>query len=152
MVLYLFATLFVLQNIPITPSETSFGTYCGMCDGTCAPMFTLDKSIISLDTTSFFPAKWSDKEYNFEKHKVRELKDYHKKDLPFSVPLIMLLDPKEWIGCPDCYDQCGRFLSIKVGPITRQHYIDTRVSPWYAPDLNNRLSIVTSWASEYLNE
>lgn len=87
--------------------ETIIGIYCGECVGNCFQGY-----IIIGDSVTKLSAKYFDQLENNSKTKISvEEKNQVKNLLKFLPSNVEKY--KGAIGCPDCHDQCGIYLSLK---------------------------------------
>jgi hypothetical protein len=98
------------RNVRSTKLVT--GVYCGECvGGTCAPILIVTETESGIDTSNDF--FFLDQTKIFEPEKICLLSDSLHKELK---KLLSEIPPSfnslpEKVGCPDCTDQCGYYIS-----------------------------------------
>ena len=110
-----------------------FGSFHGFCVGNCTAIYkiengelyedNIDRAI--LDELSFKAAPLPRAQYNIAK------------DLLLNIPDELLMTNEETIGCPDCYDQGGYYVSLKSGDGFRSYRIDTHLDAKEYPAIVN---------------
>ena len=136
----LIAGLFLIRPKPKT---FIYGWFAGECVGNCGTMYQVTEKHILRDTVSYWQSDNQNKTFNIEAQQV--LENDHEGSfsyLQLNIPLIMLFDPREQFGCPDCHDQGGYYLQFKILGITRHFKIDKGHEPFYYSNLTKSLDTV----------
>lgn len=126
----------------VTPKEGElqsviFGRYCGHCRSRCATMYELrvsgNSSSLFMDTTDSFKNNYNTPTVTTPVSDSKKID--LAKNLASKIPAVLLHSAKtnERFGCPDCADQCGFYVELRQGGVTRQFYIDTRYSELEQP-------------------
>lgn len=127
----LFSFLFLFsaceENDPLKLSSEDyliFGKFAGFCLGeNCVRIFKLDSNQIAEDTLDNYP----DRENFYEGEFVRldQSKYEEAVDLLDKFPTDLLNETDTIFGCPDCADQGGYYLEIKLNTTHKFWIIDT---------------------------
>ncbi|MBN2613564.1 MAG: hypothetical protein JXB00_18555 [Bacteroidales bacterium] len=102
-------------NHQVPYSDTIFlGYYCGECAKNCAIIYKIDRTGVFADTTDSFFSNPDRYDY-FSLHQGAEVKDLTYSDFESIIKLLPdnLKKYPGIVGCPNCYDQCGIFISYK---------------------------------------
>jgi len=152
-------TLFILVLIGLTiirvkPKQIAFGFYAGECVGNCGTIYEVTTKVLRVDTTSFWQTQ-----NDLGKLKIkgqRYLEEDDEGDFnakKFSIPLIMLFDPRTTFGSPDGHDQGGYYLDFILFGIKRHYTIDKESEPFYftslTKDINNKIVEVNNELTKY---
>jgi hypothetical protein len=127
----------VLMIVRVKPDRVVFGFYSGECVTNCGTMYQVEATSIVIDSNSFWKTYTADR---FEIQGRRytapdEQRGYE--HLKLAIPLIMLLEPRTRIGCPDCHDQGGLFVEFTLAGMKRRFFIDPNNPPVYYPGLKD---------------
>lgn len=143
----------ILSLIRIKPKTVVFGHFAGECIGNCGTMYQISEKVIARDTTSFWQT-YNDLSKFFIKHQnVSEEDDEgNYNDFKMNIPLIMLLDPRDRFGCPDCHDQGGYYLQFSMFGVTRRFQIDKGHEPFYYNDITKDIDNKIEKASVELKQ
>ncbi|MGZ8536480.1 MAG: hypothetical protein ACXWV4_13175 [Flavitalea sp.] len=95
------------SHVERATGEITIGVYCGMCKGSCFQGYTISGS-----TVTRISAKYHDQLQNRISTSTAIEEAMRVKDILKSLPDDLRKYPQT-IGCPDCHDQCGVYLSIK---------------------------------------
>lgn len=135
-----------LSLIEVVPSKTTFGFFAGMCVGNCATMYEVSDKAIKVDTTSFWDYKFKGQELEIIGQKIINQEDINGHFYKLKVPLIMIFEPRNVFGCPDCHDQGGYFFEFEILGIKRQFQIDKGKEPIYyqniTTDISNKIEAI----------
>ncbi len=130
----------ILLLIRVKPKTVVIGHFAGMCIGNCGTMYEIGEKVIARDTTSFYKSYNDLSKFSVEHQEISEQDDegdYN--DLKLGVPLIMLFDPRNRFGCPDCRDQGGYYLQFTMFGLTRRFQIDPGHEPFYYSTLTENI-------------
>ena len=125
------------------PKTFIYGWFAGECVGNCGTMYQAKENYIIRDSISYWESDNKNKLLNIRAQQV--LENDHEGSfsyLKLNIPLIMLLDPREQFGCPDCHDQGGYYLQFTMLGITRHFKIDKGNEPFYYQNLTRDLNTV----------
>jgi len=118
------------------PGTIVFGHFAGECVGNCGTMYQVSEKVIVRDTTSFFQNRNDLTKFSIKFQNVSGQEDEGNFDnFKINVPLVMLLDPRNKFGCPDCYDQGGYYFQFTMLGITRRFQIEKGHEPFYYKEL-----------------
>jgi hypothetical protein len=104
---------------------------CDCANSSCSALYELTNHSIGLDTTTFCKERTFASQVNLKPHillSVSSIDNYKLK-----IPLLMLLDPRSFFGCPDCLDKGGYYLGFTIVGITRHFEYDE--NPFYFENL-----------------
>lgn len=142
-----------LSVIRIKPGRIAYGQFAGECIGNCGTIYEISSKGLYVDTTSFWRSRNDLGKFQvkgqriFEKNKE---KDVDSKKI--SIPLIMLIDPRTELGCPDCHDQGGYYLDYTLFGIRRYFEIDKESEPLYCvgltKNIDNKINEINKEKSE----
>ncbi len=128
--------LIALSFIRIKPQRIAYGHFSGECIGNCGTVYEVTSSVLRVDTTSFWETRNDLGKLQIKGQRHFEGKNEGNFDpKKLSIPLIMLLDPRQVFGCPDCHDQGGYYLDYTLWGIRRHFEIDEGSEPLYFPSL-----------------
>jgi hypothetical protein len=107
---------------------TIFGYYCGMCVKACNSFWLVDENGLFADRSGKF---WETRDVRYFRGKGICGAEHEKtialiKKIP--VEFTRLDKGERQVGCPDCRDQCGLYLQITNGIITRSVFLDPEAS------------------------
>src|ERR1022692_2696217 len=108
-------TLTGLIFIRPKPTKIIIGFYAGECIGECGTMYQVSAKTIVKDTTTFWQTYPDLSKFVIKRQIVAEKHNGCNYDgIKLNIPLIMLLDPRDSYGCPDCRDQGGYYLQLSI--------------------------------------
>ena len=125
------------------PATFVYGWFAGECVGNCGTMYQVAEKEFIRDTVSFWKNDNRSKLLKLEAQQV--LENNHKGNfsyLQLNIPLMMLLDPRNEFGCPDCHDQGGYYMQFTMLGITRHFQIEKGHEPFYYQGLTKDLNTV----------
>lgn len=127
--------------IHFTPPKQQFGFYACECVDSCAVVYEVTSTQLSLEYPTTFcsflsnqtttPKRLinSDSNGNFEQYLV-------------EIPLSMFFDPRGSFGYPDSGDQGGYYFSFEILGISRSFIFDTNkgYDPFYFKDISTKIA------------
>ncbi len=106
-----------------------FGTYHGFCMGDCTHLYKLEKGKLYPDAVErVYPSAEQRDSLIFSETPLAQELYALAKTLRDSIPNELLTTEEERIGCPDCADQGGIYIEIKIGDTIKSWNIDTQES------------------------
>ncbi|MGN6615821.1 MAG: hypothetical protein ACTHJ5_01480 [Ilyomonas sp.] len=110
-------------------------------EGSCSRMFEITTRTIHIDTTSFCNDRKQGEKLTMQSHLQIDIKqDDNSDDYKLTVPLIMLLDPRNVFGCPDCLDQGGSYFEFTLLGTTRHFEVEKGKEPIYFSSLTEQIA------------
>jgi hypothetical protein len=100
-----------------------FGSFRGFCVGNCTAIYKIENGELYEDNIDRAILD----ELSFKSTPLARAKYDIAKDLLLNIPDELLLSNEETIGCPDCYDQGGYYVSFRSGDGLKSYRIDTRL-------------------------
>jgi len=153
----LVTTILILSGliiIRVEPNRIAYGHYAGECVGNCGTIYEVTSKIIRVGTTSFWQTQNDLSKLEIKGQRYLEEDDegnFNAKK--FSIPLIMLLDPRTIFGSPDGYDQGGYYLGFTLFGIKRHYQIDEKSEPFYftslTEDIITKISDINNELTKY---
>ena len=137
-------TLFILVLIGLTiirvqPKRIAFGFYAGECVGNCGTIYEVTTKTLRVDTTSFWKSQNDLANLQIKGQRYIEENEGNFNSKKFSIPLIMLFDPRTIFGYPDGHDQGGYYLDFTLFGIKRHYKIDKESQPFYFTSLTKHI-------------
>jgi hypothetical protein len=149
----LFVLIAALLLIRPKPRTVIFGFFAGECVGNCGTMYQVSEKVIARDTTSFWQTFNDLTKLKVKYQNISEEDDEGDYDeYKLNIPLIMLIDPRDSFGCPDCLDQGGYYIQFTLLGITRRFQIDKGHEPFYYNDLTKDIKYKIEKASVELKQ
>ena len=140
--------------IRVQPKRIAFGFYAGECIGNCGTIYEVTTKVLLVDTTSFWQTQNDLDKLQIKKQRYLEEDDegnFNAKK--FSIPLIMLLDPRTIFGSPDGHDQGGYYLDFTLFGLKRHYKIDKESEPFYfiglTKGIDNKIMEVNNELTKY---
>jgi hypothetical protein len=152
-------TLFILvlvglAIIRIQPKRIAFGFYAGECVENCGTIYEVTTKVLRVDTTSFWQTQKDLGKLQIKGQRYLEEDDegnFNAKK--FSIPLIMLLEPRTIFGYPDGHDQGGYYLDFTLFGIKRHYKIDKEREPFYfislTKDIDQKIVEINNELTKY---
>jgi hypothetical protein len=125
-IFFLLAALTFAECKPAENTELSiefvFGRFCGFCRGDCARVYKLQNGQLFADemTENRPPTP-----LRFSQTALADNKRLLAQQLLDAMPTQLLAETTETIGCPDCADQCGYWVTHTQNGVTKKWFIDT---------------------------
>jgi len=100
-----------------------FGTYFGMCQGTCFVTYRLASGVLQADRNETYISG----DYTFEPTETLPAEDYTRvAGLLTTIPAVLRNGDGGTLGCPDCADQGGVYVDFTDAQGKRKvYYLDT---------------------------
>jgi len=138
-----------LANRPISDAYLVFGTFAGLCQDDCVHYYLLDmqeRRLYKLENQKY-PSVDNDLNLlNAERVQLPDEDFQVAKQLMDKLPKQIIDETDPTIGCPDCLDQGGFYLSFSESDVTYEFLLDTRGDAIpsylqnYTEDLRNVIS------------
>jgi hypothetical protein len=104
-------------------------------------MFEVTARTIQVDTTSFCIHRKPGEKLAMQSQLQVDIKqDDHSDGYKLTVPLIMLFDPRNVFGCPDCLDQGGSYFEFTLLGLTRHFEVEKGNEPIYFSSLTEQIT------------
>jgi hypothetical protein len=129
-----------LAYTPDNVEHFAFGTFYGFCIGNCTNVYKLQGDALFADKVE---REYPDPKTTYQNQSLDTKSVNKAKDLLKALPEQLLGEDVETIGCPDCADQGGFYVEIKLKGKEVQYWrIDTNVNehPTYLKDFLKQLN------------